>query len=53
MFQTFVFGLKMFYTALCSNDDNGEDELEEAKETLERLDAINEKSEPLLPNSQR
>ncbi len=39
----FAFGLKMFYTALCQKGNDGEDELEEAKETLERLDAINEK----------
>jgi hypothetical protein len=44
----FTFGLKMLYTGLCSKDDGGEDELEEAKETLERLDALNEKKEPLL-----
>ena len=31
----FTFGLKMFYNALCSKDDGGEDELEEARETLE------------------
>jgi len=45
----FVFGLKMFYNALCAKDDDGEDEMEEAKETLERLDALNDKREPLLP----
>ena len=39
----FTFGLKMFYNGLCAKDDGGEDELEEAKETLERLDALNEK----------
>ena len=48
----FTFGLKMFYNALCAKDDGGEDELEEAKETLERLDAVNEKKEPLLPGGQ-
>lgn len=44
----FTFGLKMLYTGLCSKDDGGEDELEEAKETLERLDALQERKEPLL-----
>ena len=46
----FTFGLKMLYSGLCaSSDSDGEnEELEEAKETLERLDAINEKKEPLL-----
>ena len=45
----FTFGLKMLYAGLCHKDsDNGDDELEEAKETLERLDALNEKQEPLL-----
>jgi putative Ca2+/H+ antiporter (TMEM165/GDT1 family) len=46
----FTFGLKMFYNALCHKEDDGEDEVEEAKETLERLDAFNNsKKEPLLP----
>ncbi len=50
----FTFGLKMFYNALCHKDDDGEDEVEEAKETLERLDAFNNsKKEPLLPEDQR
>lgn len=49
----FVFGIKMFYNALCSSDDGGEDELEEAKETLEKLNALNDKREPLLPDGQR
>lgn len=49
----FGFGLKMLYTAFCGGSDDGEDEMEEAKETLERLDAINEKKEPLLPEHQR
>jgi Ca2+/H+ antiporter, TMEM165/GDT1 family len=46
----FTFGLKMLYNGICyKGDDSGEDELEEAKETLEKLDALKEKSEPLLP----
>ena len=49
----FTFGLKMFYNALCSKDDGGEDELEEARETLERLDALNEKKTPLLEDNER
>ena len=49
----FTFGLKMLYTGLCSKDDGGDDELEEAKETLERLDALNEKREPLLDSEAR
>ncbi len=46
----FTFGLKMLYTGLCHKEDgDGEDsEMEEAKETLERLDALREKQEPLL-----
>jgi hypothetical protein len=36
----FTFGLLMFYNALHAKADGGEDELEEAKETLERLDAV-------------
>jgi hypothetical protein len=40
----------MLYNGICyKGDDSGEDELEEAKETLEKLDALKEKSEPLLP----
>ena len=49
----FTFGIKMFYNALCAKDDGGADELQEAKDTLERLDALNEKKEPLLPDGQR
>jgi len=49
----FTFGLKMFYNALCAKAEGGEDELEEAKETLERLDAVKEKREPLLPDGER
>jgi putative Ca2+/H+ antiporter (TMEM165/GDT1 family) len=44
----FTFGLKMLYTGLCSKEEEGNDELEEAKETLERLEALNQKKEPLL-----
>lgn len=47
----FTFGLKMLYTGLCSKGDDGDEELEEAKETLGRLDAINEMKEPLLPGN--
>jgi putative Ca2+/H+ antiporter (TMEM165/GDT1 family) len=49
----FTFGLKMFYNALCAEVDDGEEELEEAKETLEKLDAVNDKREPLLPDGER
>ena len=49
----FTFGLKMFYNTLCAKAEGGEDELEEAKETLERLEAVKEKREPLLPDSER
>lgn len=47
----FIFGLKMLYTGLCQKDEGNDDELEEAKETLEKLDALKEKQEPLLPQS--
>ena len=46
----FTFGLKMLYTGIFSSSDaeGPNEELEEAKETLERLEAVNEKKEPLL-----
>lgn len=50
----FTFGLKMLYTGLCSKEEDGnDDELEEAKETLERLDALNEKQVPLIDSESR
>ena len=45
----FVFGLKMLYTGLFVQESGGDEELEDAKETIERLEAIKEKAEPLLP----
>ena len=50
----FAFGLKMLYTAICHSDDGeGEDEIEEAKEALEKLDALQEKRSPLLAGHER
>jgi len=45
----FAFGIKLLYSGIYHKNDEGEDELGEAKETLEKLDALNEKREALLP----
>ena len=46
----FAFGLKMLYSGIWhkEGEDGGEDEIEEAKEAIERLEAANETKDPLL-----
>ncbi len=46
----FAFGLKMLYNGIWhkEGEDGGEDEIEEAKEAIERLEAANETKDPLL-----
>lgn len=49
----FTFGLKMLHGAIFNKDDDGQDDVEEAKEALERLDALQDKKEPLLPETEK
>jgi len=49
----FIFGLKSLYTAVFHRGEDDGAELAEAQETLDRLDAVKEKKEPLLPDHQR
>ena len=50
----FVFGLKMLYSGIFHGDDSDhENDINEAKETLDKLDEFEKKKEPLLPADQR
>jgi len=50
----FTFGLKMLYNGICHKEaEGGDDEIEEAKEAIEKIDAVNNMKEPLLGEDQR
>lgn len=50
----FTFGLKMLYNGICHKEaEGGDDEIEEAKEAIERIEAVNQMKEPLLGEEHR
>jgi putative Ca2+/H+ antiporter (TMEM165/GDT1 family) len=50
----FTFGLKMLYNGICHKEaEGGDDEIEEAKEAIEKIEAVNNMREPLLGEDQR
>jgi len=50
----FTFGLKMLYNGICHKEaEGGDDEIEEAKEAIEKIEAVNEIRDPLLGEDQR
>ena len=50
----FTFGLKMLYNGICHKEaEGGDDEIEEAKEAIEKIEAVNLMREPLLGEDQR
>lgn len=50
----FAFGLKMLYNGIfIKNEGGADDEIEEAKEAIEKIEALNQKQEPLLGEEHR
>ena len=50
----FTFGLKTLYNGICHKEaEGGDDEIEEAKEAIEKIEAVNQMREPLLGEDQR